>query len=80
MAGGIGSGISEELAAPFDTTARFRFYSVGSSVAQTAVPSPRSDARGIEIHLDGHERNDSAGQHRTEADRAHDVGLVQEPP
>jgi prepilin-type N-terminal cleavage/methylation domain-containing protein len=49
----MGSGVVEELAAPFDTTARFRFYTVGSSVAQTAVPSPRSDARGIEIHLDG---------------------------
>ena len=49
----IGSGVNEELAAPFDSTARFRFYRVGSSVAQTSVPSPMSDARGIEIHLDG---------------------------
>lgn len=48
-----GSAISEELAAPFDSTARFRFYVVGSNVAQDAVPSPRTDARGIEIHLDG---------------------------
>lgn len=49
----VGSGINEELAAPFDTSARFRFYRVGSTAAQTAVPSPRSDTRGIEIHLDG---------------------------
>lgn len=48
-----GTPVSEELAAPFDSTARFRFYVVGSSTAQDAVPSPRSDTRGIEIHLDG---------------------------
>jgi prepilin-type N-terminal cleavage/methylation domain-containing protein len=48
-----GTPISEELAAPFDSTARFRFYVTGSSVAQDAVPSPRSLTRGIEIHLDG---------------------------
>jgi prepilin-type N-terminal cleavage/methylation domain-containing protein len=49
----VGSGINEELAAPFDTTARFRFYDLNSSVAQTALVSPLSDTRGVEIHLDG---------------------------
>lgn len=49
----LGSGTQEELAAPFDATARFQFYRVGSSNAQSSVPSPRSDTRGIEIHLDG---------------------------
>ena len=44
---------SEELAAPFDSTARFRFYLADSSVAQDAVPLTRSLTRGIEIHLDG---------------------------
>jgi prepilin-type N-terminal cleavage/methylation domain-containing protein len=44
----------EELAAPFDSsTARFRFYVTGSDVPQSAVPSPRSDARGLELNLDG---------------------------
>ena len=61
----LNGGSDEELAAPFDTTARFRFYVVGSDVAQSSVPSPRSLTRGIEIHLDGHERDDTAGQHGT---------------
>jgi len=46
-------GTSEELAAPFDTTARFRFYVTGSDVPQDAVPSPITMTRGIELHLDG---------------------------
>ena len=46
-------GTSEELAAPFDTTARFRFYVIGSDVPQDAVPSPITMTRGIELHLDG---------------------------
>lgn len=49
----LNGGPSEELAAPFDSTAHFSFYVVGSDVAQSAVPSPRSLTRGIEIHLDG---------------------------
>lgn len=48
-----GTTISEELAAPFDSTARFRFYVTGASAAQDAVPTDRSLTRGIEIHLDG---------------------------
>ena len=46
-------GSSEELAAPFDTTARFRFYVAGSDIPQDAVPSPITLTRGIELHLDG---------------------------
>jgi prepilin-type N-terminal cleavage/methylation domain-containing protein len=46
-------GTSEELAAPFDSTARFRFYVTGSDVPQDAVPSPITMTRGIEVHLDG---------------------------
>ena len=49
----LNGGPNEELAAPFDSTARFRFYVVGSDVAQDGVPFPRSNTRGIEIHLDG---------------------------
>jgi hypothetical protein len=46
-------GTREELAAPFDGTARFRFYVIGSDVPQDAVPSPITMTRGIEVHLDG---------------------------
>ncbi len=49
----LNGGLREELAAPFDNTARFRFYVVGSDVPQNSVPSPRSLTRGIEVHLDG---------------------------
>ncbi len=49
----LNGGPSEELAAPFDTTARFRFYLSGSDSAQDAPPSPLNLTRGIEIHLDG---------------------------
>jgi hypothetical protein len=49
----LNGGPTEELAAPFDSSARFRFYVVGSTVAQTSVPIPISLTRGIEIHLDG---------------------------
>lgn len=49
----LNGGPNEELAAPFDSTARFGFYVVGSETAQVSVPSPRSLTRGVEIHLDG---------------------------
>jgi type II secretory pathway pseudopilin PulG len=49
----LNGGPTEELAAPFDSSAGFRFYVVGSTVAQTAVPAPPSLTRGIEIHLNG---------------------------
>ena len=57
----LNGGPTEELAAPFDTSAQFRFYVVGSNVAQSAVPSPRSLTRGIEIHLDGMSETAPAG-------------------
>ena len=44
---------SEELAAPFNTTARVRFYVLNTTTAQDAVPSPLSDTRGLEFVLDG---------------------------
>lgn len=44
----------EEILAPFDSTARFRFYVDDTSPAQSAVPSgPPWDIRGVEITLDG---------------------------
>ncbi len=49
----VTTGAKEELAAPFDSTARFRYIVQGAALAQNAVPSPLSSARGIEIRLDG---------------------------
>ena len=46
-------GITEELAAPFDTTARVRFYVDGGTTAQSAVPGSLGTIRGFEFQLDG---------------------------
>ena len=54
--------LAEEIVAPFDSSAVFRFFVDGSPTAQAAVPSPLSDIRGIELQLTGineraHNRN-----------------------
>jgi hypothetical protein len=46
------TGAREELAAPFDTAARFRFYRLNANTAQDAVPA-LTDIRGFELVLDG---------------------------
>jgi prepilin-type N-terminal cleavage/methylation domain-containing protein len=47
------SPVDEELVAPFDSTAGFRFYVNDSPTAQTAVPATLSTVTGIELTLDG---------------------------
>jgi prepilin-type N-terminal cleavage/methylation domain-containing protein len=47
-----GTGVREELAAPFDAAARFRFYRLNDNTAQDVVP-PLQDIRGFELVLDG---------------------------
>jgi prepilin-type N-terminal cleavage/methylation domain-containing protein len=44
---------AEELAAPFDTTARVNFYVNYATSAQSAVPGALSSIRGLEFKLDG---------------------------
>lgn len=44
---------TEELAAPFDNTARVNFYVLNNPTAQAAVPAPLSDIRGLELVLNG---------------------------
>jgi len=48
-----GGGAAEELLAPFDTAARFRFLVGSRLTAQTAVPAPLSNIRGLELRLVG---------------------------
>ena len=48
-----GSGTPEELAAPFDSTAHFRFFVLDADTAQNAPPAPLSDLRGLELVLTG---------------------------
>jgi prepilin-type N-terminal cleavage/methylation domain-containing protein len=45
-------GDTEELAAPFDATARVNFYNLNATPAQAAVP-PVADVRGLELVLSG---------------------------
>jgi prepilin-type N-terminal cleavage/methylation domain-containing protein len=45
---------SEELVAPFASTARYRFFVLGNNnTAQDAPPGDLTQLRGIELHLDG---------------------------
>jgi hypothetical protein len=48
----VTSGDTEELAAPFDATARVNFYNLNATPAQSAVP-PLGDVRGLELVLNG---------------------------
>ena len=45
------TGQSDELVAPFDTSAKFRFYVQGGDTAQRVVPSALSSMRGLELDL-----------------------------
>jgi hypothetical protein len=49
-----GQEISEELVAPFASTACWKFFTLtGGSVAQAAAPGQLNTIRGLELHLDG---------------------------
>ena len=47
----VGAGSAEELLSPFDTSARFAFLVGSRLTVQTAVPSPLSDIRGVELRF-----------------------------
>ncbi|HSK19356.1 MAG TPA: type II secretion system protein [Longimicrobiales bacterium] len=56
----------EELVAPFDTTAKFRFFESDAATAQDAVPASLSDITGIEVVLDAiSERPNPDGSHQS---------------
>ncbi len=57
----VTGGTSEELVAPFQSSARFRFYVLDSNSAQSAVPT-LSDIRGLELVLDGASANTVPGR------------------
>jgi len=57
-----GQETSEELVAPFASTAKWRFFVVGNSTtAQDDPPAQLSDIRGLELHLDGTSEYVAAG-------------------
>lgn len=45
--------IIDEIIAPFDTSAKFRFYVLNADVAQDAVPADINTVRGLELNLSG---------------------------
>jgi hypothetical protein len=47
----VATGQTDELVAPFDTSAKFRFYAVNSDTAQSAVPVPVTNIRGFELNF-----------------------------
>jgi prepilin-type N-terminal cleavage/methylation domain-containing protein len=49
----VTGGATEELAAPFDASARVNFYVLNNATAQSAVPVPLSNTRGLELLLHG---------------------------
>lgn len=55
------SGVSEELAAPFSVTSRFRFYRAGNDTSDVLVP-PVHEIRGLELVLDGESMRPGQGR------------------
>ncbi len=58
------SGLSEELVAPFDASARFRFFVRSADTAQAAAPAALADLRGVELVLAGASERASPGRAR----------------
>lgn len=48
-----GSTTTEELAAPFASTASFAFFTINSATASATAPADLSTLRGFELHFDG---------------------------
>ena len=60
------AGTAEELAAPFDETAHFRFYELDNTSAQDAPPTDIDDLRGVELVMTGRsDRPGAGGSERT---------------
>jgi prepilin-type N-terminal cleavage/methylation domain-containing protein len=47
------TGVREEIAAPFDSTVRFRFYRAGVDSAEVNAPADLADLRGLQLVLAG---------------------------
>lgn len=58
--------IIDEIIAPFDTAAKFRFYALNSDVATDAVPADINTVRGLELVLAGSSPRAQQGQKSAE--------------
>lgn len=64
----MATGVSEELAAPFDNASKFRFFVLSNQASQAAPPADLSTLRGIELQMNGlSERVPSGSVARTSA-------------
>jgi prepilin-type N-terminal cleavage/methylation domain-containing protein len=62
----IGTGTAEEILAPFDTSAKFRYYNLYADTAQTTVPT-LTNIRGVEVKLDAQSPNRTSKQANPES-------------
>lgn len=62
----LGNAAAEELLAPFDTSAKFRYYNLYSDTAQTTVPT-LANIRGVELKLDAQSKGRVSNQSQPEA-------------
>ena len=64
----VSTGASEELSAPYESTAKFRFFVGSSKTAQDAVPASLSTLRGLELNMTGNSERIASGA--TQKERA----------
>jgi prepilin-type N-terminal cleavage/methylation domain-containing protein len=57
----VDGGSTEEIAAPFNNSARVNFFVLNNAAAQAAVPANLYDVRGLELVLNGQSENTPAG-------------------
>jgi hypothetical protein len=58
----VASGAGEELAAPFETTARFRFYRLDERTPTSTVPADLGEIRGLDLWLHAKSERNVAGR------------------
>ena len=58
----VEGGAADELAAPFDSTAKFRFFALNVDSSSVTVPSPVTTIRGIDLQLDAQAENLVSGR------------------
>jgi len=56
------NGVNEELMAPFDTSAKFKFYKSGNDASSTTVPGTLNDITGLDLVLTAVGARTAAGQ------------------
>jgi prepilin-type N-terminal cleavage/methylation domain-containing protein len=62
----VAGGPTDELAAPFDTTSKFRYFALDADTSQVSVPTTLSTIRGVELELDALSANRVAGRSSVE--------------